>query len=112
MRAHAVVVCLNDTTGLNFNGQDISCLGAAELRAQRGRYLHSTYALSKERVGRGVLDAWIGATAFWNADGHRGGIKESTRWIEGYERLAKLAAEVPGTRWWYTCPIDRRISIR
>jgi hypothetical protein len=33
-----------------------------------------------------------------DADGRRGGICESTRWIEGYERLAERAADVAETR--------------
>ena len=33
-----------------------------------------------------------------DANGQRPGIKESTRWVGGYERVAELAAEVPDTR--------------
>ena len=32
------------------------------------------------------------------ADGIRPGQKESTRWIEGYERIAEMAAQMPQTR--------------
>jgi len=44
-----------------------------------------------------------------DADGKRGGIKESTRWIEGYERIAERAAELPGTRLVYMA--DREADI-
>lgn len=33
-----------------------------------------------------------------DAEGLREGITESTRWIEGYERVAEMAAELPNTR--------------
>lgn len=36
-------------------------------------------------------------------------IKESTRWIEGYERVAELAAQLPGTRLVYVA--DREADI-
>lgn len=109
MREHAVVLCLNDTTGLDFNGQNISGLGPLNYEAQRGMYLHPTYAVSTDRVGLGVLDAWMWAREFKDVDGKRGGIKESTRWIEGYERLAELAAELPSTRLVYVA--DREADI-
>ncbi|NYH20784.1 hypothetical protein GGD40_000270 [Paraburkholderia bryophila] len=43
------------------------------------------------------------------ADGVRGGEKESTRWIEGYERVAEQAADLPGTRLVYVA--DRESDI-
>ena len=46
----------------------------------------------------GVLDAWIWAREQRNADGVRPGQLESTRWTEGYERIAEIAAAMPGTR--------------
>ena len=42
-------------------------------------------------------------------DGSRPGIKESMRWVEGYERLAEMAAELPGTRLVYLA--DREADI-
>jgi hypothetical protein len=38
------VLCIQDTTGLDFNGQDIAGLGPLSYEAQRGMYLHPTYA--------------------------------------------------------------------
>jgi hypothetical protein len=93
-----VVLCLHDTTELDFNGQTIEGLGPLSFEAQRGLYLHPTYAVSTEREPLGVLDAWMWARQPRDADGRRGGICESTRWIESYERLAERAPEVPQTR--------------
>jgi hypothetical protein len=93
-----VVLCLNDTTELDFNGQSIQGLGPLSYEAQRGMYLHPTYAVSPQREPLGVLDAWMWARQPREADGQRPGVCESTRWIESYERLAERAAELPQTR--------------
>jgi hypothetical protein len=40
MREHAGVLCIQDTTDLDFNGQAISGLGPLTYEAQRGLSLH------------------------------------------------------------------------
>lgn len=80
MNAEPVVLCLQDTTELNFNGQDIDGLGPLSYEAQRGMYLHATYAVSPARVPLGVLDAWMWAREPKRSDGTRSGVLESTRW--------------------------------
>ena len=52
--------------------------------------------LAREPLG--VLDAWMWARQPKDVHGERGGPVESTRWVEGYERIAELAAELPETR--------------
>ncbi|MDB0559499.1 IS4 family transposase, partial [Ralstonia solanacearum] len=98
MATHPVVLCLQDTTELDFNGRQATGLGPLSYEAQRGMYLHPTYAVTPERLPLGVLDAWMWAREPKDAQGKRGGIKESQRWIEGYERVAETAANLPGTR--------------
>ena len=105
MGAEPVVLCLQDTTQLDFNGQDIEGLGPLSYEAQRGMSLHATYAVSPARVPLGVLDAWMWVREAKKSDGTRGGVLESERWIEGYERLAELAPELPATR--LVCVGDR-----
>jgi hypothetical protein len=63
--------------------------------------------LSREPLG--VLDAWMWVREPKDAEGHRGGVLESTRWVEGYERIAELAAELPQTRLVYVA--DREADI-
>jgi hypothetical protein len=109
MRASDVVLCLDDTTELNFNGQDIAGLGPLSYEAQRGMYVHATYAVTPQREPLGVLNAWMWARERKGADGVRCGVKESTRWIEGYERVAEQAADLPGTRLVYVA--DRESDI-
>jgi len=109
MRAHPVVLCLQDTTELDFNGQRIAGLGPLSYEAQRGMYVHPTYAVSPEREPLGVLDAWMWAREPKDAEGKRGGLLESTRWREGYSRIAELAARLPDTRLVYVA--DREADI-
>ena len=78
MVEHPVVLCLQDTTELDFNGQAIEGLGKLSYEAQRGMYLHPTYAVSPQRLPLGILDTWMWARPL--------DIAESRRWIEGYER--------------------------
>jgi hypothetical protein len=77
--------------------------------AQRGMYLHPTYAVTLAREPLGVLDAWMWAREPKDAEGHRAGVLESTRWVEGYERMAELASELPETRLVYVA--DREADI-
>jgi hypothetical protein len=109
MQVHQVVLCVQDTTELNFNGQEMAGLGPLSYESQRGMYLHPTYAMTVDREPLGVLDAWMWSREFKDADGVRSGIVESTRWIEGYERLAELAPTMPDTRLVYVA--DREADI-
>ena len=98
MAAHPVVLCLQDTTELDFNGRSTAGLGPLSYEAQRGMYLHPTYAVTPEHLPLGVLDAWMWAREAKDKQGKRGGLKESLRWIEGYERIAETAPSLPDTR--------------
>lgn len=98
MQGHSVVLCLQDTTELDFNGRSSEGLGPLSYEAQRGMYLHPTYAVTPERLPLGVIDAWMWAREAKNEQGVRPGISESVRWIEGYERIAERAQELPDTR--------------
>jgi len=91
-------LCLQDTTELDFNGRTIEDLGPLSYEAQRGMYLHPTYAVSAQREPLGLLDAWMWAGEPKDAHGVLPGITESVRWVEGDERLAERAPELPGTR--------------
>ena len=84
MQAHPVILCLQDTTELDFNGQQAQGLGPLTYEAQRGLYLHPTYAVTPQREPLGILDAWMWAREKKDESGQRGGPKESLRWIEGY----------------------------
>lgn len=109
IRQHPVVLCLQDTTELDFNGQEISGLGPLSYEAQRGMYLHPTYVVTPQREPLGVTDAWMWAREPKDAAGHRPGQLESDRWIEGYERIAEMAQRNLETRLVYVA--DREADI-
>ncbi|WP_443093194.1 IS4 family transposase, partial [Duganella qianjiadongensis] len=109
MQNEPVVLCLQDTTELNFNGQEIEGLGPLSYDSQRGMYLHPTYAVTPARTALGVVDAWMWAREKRNKDGQRDGPKESVRWVEGYDRIAEMAQEMPGTRLVYVA--DREADL-
>ena len=90
----AVVPYLHDTTKLDINSQTIEGLGPLSYEAQRGMYLHPTYAVRTDRELLGILDVWKGARDARNASGQRGGLCESARWIENYEFLAERASDL------------------
>lgn len=110
MSQHKIVLCLQDTTELDFNGQETEGLGPLSYEAQRGMYLHATLAVTTAREPLGVLDAWMWAREAKDADGVRGGVNESRRWIEGYERLTEQAATLPGVKLVYVA--DREADIK
>lgn len=56
MAAQSVVLCLQDTTELDFNGQRARGLRPLSYEAQRGMYLHPTYAVTPQREPLGILD--------------------------------------------------------
>jgi hypothetical protein len=110
MGQYRLVLCIQDTTELDFNGQRIAGLGPLSYEAQRGMYLHPTYALTPEREPLGLLDAWMWAREPKDPQGVRPGLTESVRWGDGYERVAELAGELPETPLVYMG--DREADIR
>lgn len=109
IRQHPVALCIQDTTELDFNGQEIVGLGPLSYEVQRGLYLHPTYVVTPEREPLGVTDAWMWAREPKDADGHRPGPLESERWIKGYERIAEMSERVSNTRLVYVA--DREADI-
>jgi hypothetical protein len=57
MTRHPVVLCLQDTMGLDAKGQVISALGPLSYEAQQEMYLLPTPAVSPARETLGVLHA-------------------------------------------------------
>lgn len=106
---HPLVLCLQDTTELDYNGQQMQGLGPLSYEAQRGMYLHPTYVVTPEREPLGVTNAWMWTRQPKQADGQRPGMLESLRWIESYERVAEQAAQLPQTR--HVCISDREGDI-
>jgi hypothetical protein len=107
MAGQAVVLCIQDTTELDFTTQPgIAGLGRLSYEAQHGLYLHPTLAVTPAGLALGVLDAWMWA----RKPKDQPDIKESTRWVEGYEIVADLAETVPEPRLVYVA--DREGDLR
>lgn len=114
MREHPVVLCVQDTTELDFTSQPgIAGLGPLSSLRQHGLYMHPTLAVTPEGIPLGVLDAWM-----WTRDPETLGkdkqhwpieAKESIRWLEGFERCAELGDNLPDTRLVYVA--DRECDI-
>ncbi len=110
MAAQPVALCIQDTTSLDFNGQNIDGLGPLQYEAQRGMFLHPTYVVTPNREPLGTIDSWRWAREFRDEDGIRPeDILESDRWIEGYERVTETATALPDTRCVYVA--DREADI-
>ncbi len=107
MAGQAVVLCIQDTTELDFTTQPgIAGLGRLSYEAQHGLYVHPTLAVTPAGVALGVLDAWMWA----RKPKDQPDVKESTRWVEGYQIVADLAETLPDTRLVYVA--DREGDLR
>ena len=91
-----VILCIQDTTELDFNGQQTKGLGRLSYDAQRGMYVHTTLCVTPERLPLGITDTWMWARGESKTEDQKTPqIKESLRWIEGYERVAEMAERCP-----------------
>jgi hypothetical protein len=107
MAGQPVVLCIQDTTELDFTTQPgIAGLGRLSYEAQHGLYAHPTLVVTPAGLALGVLDAWLWA----RKPKDQPNVKESTRWVEGYEIVADLAETVPDTRLVYVA--DREGDLR
>ena len=91
--SRGVVHSGHDGTGFH-HATGIAGLGRLSYEAQHGLYMHPTLAVTPAGVALGVLDAWMWA----RKPKDQPDVKESTRWVEGYEIVADRAETVPETR--------------
>lgn len=106
--AHKVVLCLQDTTELDFTTQKgITGLGRLNYTARYGMYAHPTLMVTPERLALGILGSWQWAR---KPKDDPDPVPESDRWKEGYTIIADTAEEVPETR--FVCVGDRESDIR
>jgi hypothetical protein len=107
MGAHATVLVVQDTTGLNFADhpatEGLGLVGAGRQGAL-GMWLHSSLAFTPAGAALGVV-----AAEWWIRDPKECGKaarrherpieeKESFRWLKSYQATAACARENPGTR--------------
>ena len=105
LRAHPRVLCIQDTTELDYTRKKgvIGGLGVLNLESRWGMYLHPTLVVTPERVPLGLLDVH----RFTREPGSLGQPKdrrrpledkESVRWVDGFARVNALAERFPETR--------------
>lgn len=104
MAGHKVVLCVQDTTEMDFTGRKLKGAGPLSIQERIGFFNHATLALTPERLCLGVLDAELWARDFedLNKSDKRKQKpieeKESYRWLEGYRRVCDLSEQLPGTQ--------------
>jgi hypothetical protein len=102
MAEHKVVLCVQDTTSLNYT--NLSCtegLGPIGTRqsAAMGLLLHDTVAVTPDGLALGIVDAQV-----WGRDWEDKEIgrtieqKESAKWLRSYREVARLQADLGRTR--------------
>lgn len=101
--AHSAIVVSQDTTELDFSHmKSKEGLGPLNSETRRGFYMHGSYVVSEGGLPLGMLDVSINIR---NDEDFRKNsaarkklpieMKESFRWVEGYEEACALARELP-----------------
>lgn len=108
LRAHQRVLCIQDTTELDYSTKKDSMAGLGPLNYETrwGMYLHPTLVVTPERVPLGLLDAytWVREPGSIGQEKDRSRPleeKESVRWIDGFARVNALAETLTDTRLTY-----------
>ena len=112
IKAHPVILLLQDTTTLNYSGQkEREDLGPLQADNVRGLFLHPTLAVTPERECLGIVDyeQWSRKPLAHQSSQERRaercskGIKEkeSYRWVKGYKKASRLAQFMPETQFVY-----------
>jgi len=107
IRREGRVLCLQDTTEVDFSGRPgMAGLGRLNYDKRQGLYLHPTLVINEAGVALGVTDSWHWA----RLPKGEPDLNESLRWVEGYERVAEMAQLAPNTRLVYVA--DREGDLR
>ena len=100
IKEHPVVLLPSDTTEINYSAKE-AMVGKERLVYGEGIWIHSTIAVTPERLMLGIADV-----NFWHRKPKVEGIsrdkkpieeKESYRWIQSYLRACEIARKAPGT---------------
>ena len=116
MMAQPTVLCIQDTSALNFSGleecEGLGAIGTNQTGAgSDGLKLHSTLVVTTQGLPLGVLSAQCYAPEPRPKDDERPSIaisieeKESFRWLKGLRVCVDLAPQLPDTR--MVCVMDR-----
>ncbi len=99
---HACVAVAQDTTELDFTRmKEMEGMGPMNYKDRRGCFMHSLYAVSETGLPLGLLDIEMVTrkdVVFGISDQRKQRpfqIKESQRWVNGYQRTCELAKLLP-----------------
>jgi hypothetical protein len=117
MRAHRVVLCVSDTTEVDFSTHPRTAgLGPLSYDFQAGFLLHPVLAVTPDRLCLGVLDAqWLVrdparlGTSVATKKKRPLADKESCRWPTAFDQMCQHAQQMEGTRLVYVS--DRESDI-
>ena len=103
MSDHKVVLCIQDTTEMDYTGRELKDAGPLSIEERIGIFNHVTLAVTPTRLCLGVLDTYMWSRDFYdltkNDKRKQKPIeeKESYRWLEGYRKLCKLSEQFSET---------------
>lgn len=116
MRSHPVVLCLSDTTEVDFTSHPAEGLGTLSYEFQSGFLLHPVLAVTPQRLCLGVLSAqWIVrdpetlGTSVATKKQRPLEEKESNRWPTAFDQICAQARQMQGTRLVYVA--DRESDV-
>jgi hypothetical protein len=116
MRSHPVVLCLSDTTEVDFTRHPAEGLGPLSYEFQSGFLLHPVLAVTPQRLCLGVLGAqWIVrdpaklGTGVATKKQRPLEEKESNRWPTAFDQVCAQARQMQGTRLVYVA--DRESDV-
>ncbi len=115
-REHKEILCLQDTSEMDFTSKPkTEGLGPLSYEKQIGFYIHPTLITTPDRIPLGVIDSynWVRNEENFGKAKERKNIpieeKESIRWINGYQNIAKFAQALPDSKVTYVA--DREADI-
>ncbi len=115
-REHDEILCLQDTSEIDFTSKPkTEGLGPLNYEKQIGFYIHPTLITTPDRIPLGVIDSynWVREEETFGKAKERKNIpieeKESIRWINGYQNIAKFAQALPDSKVTYVA--DREADI-
>ncbi len=105
MARHRLILLPQDTTQLDYSAHPATTgLGVLKGVQQRGLLLHTTLAVTPERVPLGVMDqqVWTRDPAQWGKSRRRRQRrledKESVKWLDSLARVVALQSQLPGVQ--------------
>ena len=105
IREHPVVLCVNDTSSLNYTSKS-SMEGKGSIGKNiDGLWIHPTIAVTPERLNLGLINLNFYTRDLQSDKTHRNNLsierKESIRWLNSYQKVNELAREIPDTKFVY-----------